>query len=91
VTIESAGGTIAVQGLAPLAVLPAMQKQGIGSMFDERALDLLKAAGHKGVIVLGRPEYYPRFGFVPAVPAASGADTMPLTRPSWRSSPPRAG
>ena len=27
---------------------------------------MLREAGHEGVIVLGHPEYYPRFGFIPA-------------------------
>jgi putative acetyltransferase len=66
VTIESADRTITVLGLAPMAVLPPYQKRGIGGRLVERALAMLKAAGHRGVVVLGHPEYYPRFGFVPA-------------------------
>jgi putative acetyltransferase len=66
VTIESAAGTITLLGLAPMAVLPPHQKQGIGTVLVERALALLKAAGHRGVVVLGHPGYYPRFGFIPA-------------------------
>jgi putative acetyltransferase len=66
VMIEAAAGTVTLQGLAPMAVLPSHQKQGIGSRLVARALAILKAAGHRGIVVLGHPAYYPRFGFVPA-------------------------
>jgi putative acetyltransferase len=49
-----------------MAVLPPLQKQGIGSSLVERALTLLRDSGHRGIVVLGHPGYYPRFGFVPA-------------------------
>lgn len=49
--------------LAPMAVLPDHQKQGIGSALVRRGLDLLKARGFEAVIVLGHTEFYPRFGF----------------------------
>lgn len=52
--------------LAPVAVLPEHQKQGIGSALIEQGLAELRDAGHGLVIVLGHPDYYPRFGFVPA-------------------------
>jgi putative acetyltransferase len=66
VTIGAAVGTIFVLGLAPMAVLPSYQRRGIGHRLVERALSRLRAAGHRGVVVLGHPAYYPRFGFVPA-------------------------
>lgn len=53
-------------GLAPMAVLPAQQRRGIGSMLVRAALDACRAAGVDAVVVLGHPAYYPRFGFVPA-------------------------
>lgn len=53
-------------GLAPMAVLPAHQNRGIGSALVRRGLELLRAAGCPFVVVLGHPEYYPRFGFTPA-------------------------
>ncbi|MEW6505119.1 MAG: N-acetyltransferase [Chloroflexota bacterium] len=52
--------------LGPMAVLPAFQKQGVGSALIRHALDLLKSAGHEIVFVVGHPQYYPRFGFKPA-------------------------
>lgn len=52
--------------LAPMSVLPENQKQGIGSRLVEEGLRRAKQLGHKAVVVLGHPKYYPRFGFQPA-------------------------
>jgi putative acetyltransferase len=52
--------------LAPLAVKPGFQKQGIGGSLMNKGLKLLADAQIKLVFVLGHPEYYPRFGFKPA-------------------------
>jgi predicted N-acetyltransferase YhbS len=52
--------------LAPCAVLPARQRQGAGSAAIRAALDAARALGENLVVVLGHPEYYPRFGFAPA-------------------------
>lgn len=54
--------------LGPMAVLPAFHKQGIGSALIRTGLKELKTAGHDIVIVLGHPQYYPRFGFKPSKP-----------------------
>ena len=53
-------------GLGPMAVLPDMQRMGIGSQLVRRGLELLREQGYPFAVVLGHPEYYPRFGFVPA-------------------------
>jgi len=53
-------------GLAPVAVLPDFQKQGIGSALVRTGLEELKNMDCPFVFVLGHPEYYPRFGFVAA-------------------------
>jgi putative acetyltransferase len=50
-------------GLAPLAVLPEYQRQGIGSALIERGLAALRERCCPFVVVLGHPDYYPRFGF----------------------------
>jgi len=52
--------------LGPMAVLPSCQREGIGSQLVRRGLTELKTHGVKFVVVLGHPEYYPRFGFAPA-------------------------
>jgi putative acetyltransferase len=66
VTIESDEGAFPAVGLAPMAVLPERQRCGIGSLLVKRGLDECRQAGHECVVVLGHPEYYPRFGFAPA-------------------------
>lgn len=50
-------------GLAPLAVLPGYQRRGIGSALVERGLAALRERRCPFVVVLGHPDYYPRFGF----------------------------
>ena len=57
---------VAVSILAPLAVVPAFQRKGIGGKLIERGLQLLSEAGVDLVFVLGHPGYYPRHGFEPA-------------------------
>ena len=53
-------------GLAPMAVEPARQREGIGSLLVEAGLAACRQLGFALVVVLGHPEYYPRFGFAPA-------------------------
>lgn len=53
-------------GLAPMAVLPGRQKQGIGTALVNHGLAMLRERNCPFVIVLGHAEYYPRFGFQPA-------------------------
>ncbi len=52
--------------LAPLAVEPGFQRQGVGGSLINKGLKLLAEAGVKLVFVLGHPSYYPKFGFKPA-------------------------
>ena len=52
--------------LAPLAVLPEYQKQGIGSMLIEQGHKIAKQLGYHYSIVLGSENYYPKFGYIPA-------------------------
>jgi putative acetyltransferase len=62
-SIETAVGSIPAAALAPMAVLPELQRQGIGGRLIRHGLDLLRRRGEHIVIVLGHPDYYPRFGF----------------------------
>jgi putative acetyltransferase len=66
VVVESAGRRVLGMGLAPMAVRPDRQRQGIGSQLVRRGLELLRERGCPFVVVVGHPEYYPRFGFEPA-------------------------
>ncbi|KUK44169.1 MAG: N-acetyltransferase [Methanothrix sp.] len=64
-TIGEEGETYKVEGmgLAPMAVLPRCQGQGIGSLLIHNGIKMLRERGCPFIIVLGYPEYYPRFGF----------------------------
>jgi putative acetyltransferase len=66
VSIATAAGERAAVGLAPLAVDPDWQRRGIGGRLVREGLDILRREGHGAVVVLGHPDYYPRFGFAPA-------------------------
>jgi putative acetyltransferase len=61
--VEVSGRRVVGMGLAPLAVTPDRQRQGIGSALTRRGLEILRERGCPFVIVLGHPDYYPRFGF----------------------------
>lgn len=52
--------------LAPLSVIPEYQKQGIGGKLIKIGHDLAGNMGYKGIILVGHPGYYPRFGYIPA-------------------------
>ncbi len=53
-------------GLGPMAVAPDQQRQGIGTRLMKGGLSAARDTGARAVVVLGHPEYYPRFGFEPA-------------------------
>ncbi|MDZ7956017.1 N-acetyltransferase [Nostoc sp. DedQUE09] len=59
--------TLQVLGLAPLAVHPQFQRQGIGSALIKAGLEIAEAKKEAIVIVLGHPHFYTRFGFQPSV------------------------
>lgn len=56
-------GDVQGMGLAPMAVTPERQRDGIGSKLVRAGLVELAECGCPFVIVLGHPDYYPRFGF----------------------------
>jgi len=62
-SIETTDKLVAAVALAPLAVMPKFQRQGIGKMLMARGLDWLRAQNEQIVLVLGPPNYYQRFGF----------------------------
>ena len=57
---------VRVAGLAPMAVLPEHQRAGVGAHLIRAGLVACREHGYAAVIVVGHPEYYPRFGFAPA-------------------------
>jgi putative acetyltransferase len=61
--INTPAGRVSAVALAPVAVLPEYQRKGIGGLLVQHGLELLRSRGEKIVIVIGHPDYYPRFGF----------------------------
>ena len=58
--------TIPVLGLGPLGVAPEDQSRGIGSALVHAVIAAADALDERIVVLLGRPDYYRRFGFEPA-------------------------
>lgn len=65
--VETAAGVVEALALAPVAVLPDLQRRGIGSRLIRDGLERCRGRGHRIVVVLGHAEYYPRFGFSAAL------------------------
>ena len=79
--IITGAGTVPALALAPMAVLPELQRQEIGSALVQRGMDECRQRRHKIVVVLGHPHFYPRFGFSPKLAAKlespfSGGDSF---------------
>jgi putative acetyltransferase len=66
--------------LAPLAVLPACQRQGVGAALMNVGIQQLKERGETIVVVLGHEHYYPKFGFRAELAKMLHA---PFSGPSW--------
>jgi putative acetyltransferase len=91
--VQSADGEVVATVLAigPVAVLPELQLQGIGSALMGAAMSLAIARGAPALVLLGHPTYYPQFGFVGArevglePPAAAWPDVAWMARllPAW--------
>ena len=82
--------------LAPMAVAPQRQNEGIGSELVREALERAGSTAFPLIVVVGHPDYYPRFGFDPASayglacpydgvpPEAWMAYTLPAYEPGTR-------
>ena len=71
-----------VLALAPIAVVPERQREGIGGALVEEALARASRTDFPLVVVLGHPEYYPRFGFEPAAEHGITAP-FPVPAEAW--------
>ena len=78
--IERDGGVVRAAALAPVAVLPAFQGQGIGGELIRTGNARCAALGLEAIVVLGHADYYPRFGFSAA--AAESLDA-PFSGPHF--------
>ena len=65
VDVDGTQRSIRAAGLAPMAVAPEHQGQGIGSRLVRAGIEACRAAGYQVIVVVGHATYYPRFGFVP--------------------------
>ncbi|KAA0779358.1 N-acetyltransferase [Bacillus sp. AR2-1] len=63
IKIEQGATSVESLALAPVSVARGYQKKGIGGKLIGVALEKAKELGYGSVVVLGHPEYYPKFGF----------------------------
>ncbi|GAA4642633.1 N-acetyltransferase [Pontixanthobacter gangjinensis] len=61
--VSISDGTPNWYDLGPVSVTPELQRQSIGAQLIERGIADLRAAGACGIVLLGNPDYYGRFGF----------------------------
>jgi putative acetyltransferase len=66
INIKSKDSLFPTLALAPMAVLPVYQRNGIGSQLVRAGLKTAANLGYNSVIVLGHNDFYPKFGFRPA-------------------------
>ena len=66
IKIKNSRQTFESLALAPVTVSPQYQKKGTGSQLIKTAHREAKSLGYKSIILLGHPDYYPRFGYIPA-------------------------
>ena len=70
--------------LAPMAVAPGWQRQGVGQALIRAGLGAIRAQGYEVALTYGDPAYYKRFGFQP-VSADHARPPLPLTMPhGWQ-------
>jgi len=74
VTVTDGDTVYTYPALAPIAVLPTHQREGVGAALMRVGLREARATGHGMMFVLGHPEYYPHFGFEPAKPLGFTSD-----------------
>lgn len=85
IAVENETSDQGVALLGPVAVLAALQKQGIGGRLIQNGVERLTAAGIAQVFVLGDPNYYSRFGFQEDRLLAPPYPLPEQWRPAWQS------
>ncbi len=65
-TVECEERTVTGAALGPMAVMPRHQRQGIGTKLVTSGVSLLQQNNCPFLVVIGHPDFYPRFGFRPA-------------------------
>ncbi len=83
VVVAGASREVSAAIMAPLAVLPECQGQGVGRALIERGARELAAAGVQLLFVLGAPAYYTRCGFEPAGPQGLSAPYPIVPEEAW--------
>jgi len=82
VTLVGEAGETRILALAPMGVVPSQSHRGIGSALVRAALTKAGSLGYGGIVVIGHPDFYKRFGFKPAsewnisCPVPVGADAV---------------
>jgi putative acetyltransferase len=83
VALESGAPLLA---LGPMAVVPERQRAGVGSALVEAGISAARETDYALIVVVGHPEYYPRFGFGPA--RAHGLECpWPVPDEAWMALP----
>jgi len=59
------GKDYSIAGIGPLAVTEHQRERGIGTMLMKKVIEQLRTDGYIAAVLLGNPNYYPRFGFIP--------------------------
>jgi putative acetyltransferase len=73
--VSMSDGTAHWYGLGPVSVLPAYQRQGVGTALIQEGLSRLRKLNAAGCCVVGHPDYYRKFGFENV--AGLGLDGVP--------------
>lgn len=87
VTLVGAPANVSCAILAPLAVVPSFQRQGVGRALIEHGAERLARSGLKLIFVLGDPGYYTRHGFSPAIAQGLHAPYPIVPEEAWRVRP----
>lgn len=83
VTVASVPNDRTIVSLAPLAVSPEYQRRGIGSRLSQESIAVCRQSGMTAMVVVGHPEYYPRFGFVQAATYGLECPYINADHPAW--------